>query len=277
MYPELFTLNLPGLGPFTVTSFGVMMALAFLSGYFALRAETDRLGAGRDIAGDMLMGALVGGLVGAKLYYVLLNWDRTALDPFGMIFSRGGLVWYGGLIGGALGVLWMLARRGVPRGIGVDAIAPALSLGYAFGRMGCFLVGDDYGGPTDSFIGIAFPNGLPPTTAGNLRAFGSNVDPSIPDAQVLAVHPTQLYEVALSLIIFFVLWRLRRHSHVQGWLFALWMVLAALERFFVEIFRAKDDRFLGDFTLAQAISVILCVVGVWLVMKLRRPPREAAV
>ena len=277
MYPELFTLNLPGLGAFTVTSFGVMMALAFLSGYFALRAETDRLGAGRDIAGDMLMGALVGGLVGAKLYYVLLNWDRTALDPLGMIFSRGGLVWYGGLIGGSLGVLWMLARRGVPRGIGVDAIAPALPLGYAFGRMGCFLVGDDYGGPTDSFIGIAFPNGLPPTTAGNLRAFGSNVDPSIPDAQVLAVHPTQLYEVALSLIIFFVLWRLRRHSHVQGWLFGVWMALAALERFFVEIFRAKDDRFLGDFTLAQAISVILCVVGVWLVVKLRRPPREAAV
>lgn len=277
MYPELFTLNLPGLGAFTVTSFGVMMALAFLSGYFALRAETDRLGAGRDIAGDMLMGALVGGIVGAKLYYVLLNWDRTALDPLGMIFSRGGLVWYGGLIGGSLGVLWMLARRGVPRGIGVDAIAPALPLGYAFGRMGCFLVGDDYGGPTDSFIGIAFPNGLPPTTAGNLRAFGANVDAAIPDAQVLAVHPTQLYEVALSLIIFFVLWRLRRHSHVQGWLFGVWMALAALERFFVEIFRAKDDRFLGDFTLAQAISVILCVVGVWLVVKLRRPPREAAV
>ena len=277
MYPELFTLNLPLIGEFTLTSFGLMMALSFLAGYLVLRAETDRLGAGRDLAADMLMGALIGGIIGAKIYYVLLNWERTALDPLGMIFSRSGLVWYGGFLGGSAGVLWILARHSAPRGLGVDAIAPALPLAYAIGRVGCFLVGDDYGRPTDSFVGIAFPNGLPPTTAGNLRGFGAEVDPAIPDTQVLAVHPTQLYETGLSLIIFLILWRLRRHGHVQGWLFALWLALAAVERFVVEIFRAKDDRFLGEFTLAQAISVLLFVAGVALVVRLRRPAREAAV
>ena len=277
MYPELFTLNLPLLGEFTLTSFGLMMALSFLAGYLVLRAETDRLGAGRDLAADMLMGALIGGIIGAKIYYVLLNWERTALDPLGMIFSRSGLVWYGGFLGGSAGVLWVLSRRSAPRGLGVDAIAPALPVAYAIGRLGCFLVGDDYGRPTDSFVGIAFPNGLPPTTAGNLRGFGADVDPAIPDTQVLAVHPTQLYETGLSLIIFLILWRLRRHGHVQGWLFALWLALAAVERFVVEIFRAKDDRFLGGFTLAQAISVLLFVAGVALVVRLRRPAREAAV
>ncbi|WP_419163321.1 prolipoprotein diacylglyceryl transferase [Candidatus Palauibacter sp.] len=277
MYPELFTLNLPVIGEFTITSFGFLMALAFLAGYMVLRAETARLDAGRDVAADMLLGALIGGIAGAKIYYVLLYWDRTALDPLGMIFSRSGLVWYGGLIGGFLGVVWMLHRRRVAWGLGVDAIAPAMSLAYGVGRIGCFLVGDDYGRPTDSFAGMAFPTGLPPSTAGNLRRFGAEVDPALADTEVLAVHPTQLYETGLSLVIFFVLWRLRRHPHLQGWLFGLWLALAASERFLVEFFRAKDDRFFGGFTLAQMISIILCAVGVALVVKLRRRAGEAAV
>ncbi|MYC88898.1 MAG: prolipoprotein diacylglyceryl transferase [Gemmatimonadales bacterium] len=277
MYPELFTLTLPVLGEFTITSFGVMMALAFLSGYMVLRAETARLGAGRELAADMLLGALIGGIVGAKIYYVLLYWDRTAVDPLGMIFSRSGLVWYGGFIGGLIGVMWVLRRRPVAPGLGVDAIAPALPLAYGIGRIGCFLVGDDYGRPTESWVGIAFPNGLPPTTAGNLRRFGAEVDSAIPDTEVLAVHPTQLYETGLSLVIFFILWGLRRHPHVQGWLFGMWLAMAAVERFVIEIFRAKDDRFFGGVTLAQVISVLLFAGGIALVLRLRRRAAEAAV
>ena len=277
MYPELFTLTLPVLGEITITTFGVMMALAFLSGYLVLRKETIRLGAGGDLAADMLLGALIGGIVGAKFYYVLLYWDRTVLDPLGMIFSRSGLVWYGGFIGGFIGVMWVLYRRPVAPGLGVDAIAPALPLAYGIGRIGCFLVGDDYGRPTESFAGIAFPNGLPPTTAGNLRRFGAEVDPAIPDAQVLSVHPTQLYETGLSLVIFFLLWRLRRHPHVQGWLFGMWLAMAAAERFVIEFFRAKDDRFFGSITLAQVISVVMFAGGVALIVRLRRRAAEAAV
>lgn len=270
MYPELITLDLPLVGELTITSFGVMMALAFLSAYLVVRTELGRLGRDPEIAADVLLGALIGGIVGAKLYYVLLYWERTALDPFGMLFARGGLVWYGGLIGGVIGVVWVLRRRGVPIPIGADACAPALALGYAVGRIGCFLVGDDYGRPTDSWVGIAFPDGVPPTTAGSLRRFGVEVDPAIPDPQVLAVHPTQLYETGLSLLIFFALWRLRRHPHAAGWLFSLWLVLAGAERFFVEFFRAKDDRFFGDLTLAQLLSLALIAVGAYLMRRRAR-------
>jgi len=264
MYPELITLDLPLIGRLTITSFGVMMALAFLAAYQVSRLEFDRMGKDPEIAADLLLGALVGGIVGAKLYYVFLNWDLTVQDPLGMLFSRAGLVWYGGLIGGTLGVILMVRRRGERILPAADALAPALALGYAVGRIGCFLVGDDYGRPTDSWIGVAFPDGAPPSTAGNLReGFGVSIPDSIPDSAVLEVHPTQLYEVGLSLLIFAVLWRLRGERPV-GRIFALWLVLAGLERFAVEFFRAKDDRFFGALTLAQMFSVGLVGLGFWL-------------
>lgn len=264
MYPELITLDLPVIGSLTITSFGVMMALAFLTAYWVGRSEFERMGRDPDLAGDLLLGALVGGILGAKLYYVLLNWELTVQDPLGMLFSRAGLVWYGGFLGGAAGVILMIRRRGEAIWPLADGIAPGVALAYAVGRMGCFLVGDDYGRPTDSWVGIAFPEGAPPSTAGNLReSFGVSVPPSVPDSTVLAVHPTQLYEIGLSLLIFALLWRLRG-DRPAGWIFSLWLVLAGLERFLVEFFRAKDDRFFGVLTLAQLISIGLVVVGLGL-------------
>ena len=269
MYPELITLDLPVLGTITITSFGVMMALSFLTGFWIVRLELLRKGMDEELAGDVLMGAIIGGIVGAKVYYVILNWPQTVQDPFGMLFSRAGLVWYGGFIGGAIGVALAIHRRKAPVPVLADVCAPALAFAYAVGRMGCFLVGDDYGRPTDSWVGIAFPKGSPPSTAGNLRRmFGVSIPESVPDTAVLAVHPTQLYEIGMSLLIFAILWRLRREPWKAGRLFSLWLALAGLERLIVEFFRAKDDRFFGFLTLAQLISIGLIVLGSWLFVRL---------
>ena len=279
MYPHLFDVPewVPLLGGQPITSFGLFMFLAFLVGGFAMRPGLARQGLAPDRAWDVIFMAVIGGIVGAKLYYILLNWRQTAVDPSGMIFSRGGMVWYGGFIGATALVVWDIRRSKLPLGRMADVIAAPLALSYAVGRIGCFMVGDDYGRPTASPWGIAFPNGTPPTRVAVIeREFGIQVDPALIEqfGNVVPVHPTQLYEVALSTLIFFVLWRLGGHRHSAGWLFMLWLVLAGAERFLVEIFRAKDDRFLGALTIAQAISLALVAVGVWGLAHLRAGPTE---
>jgi len=257
MYPVLFQI-----GGFAVTSFGVMIALSFIAAGWLMSRGLARSGEDPEVAWDLIGYAAVFGILGAKIYYMILHWDETAADPVRALLSRAGLVWYGGFILAALVIAWKVRRMKLPLGKYADSAAPALALGYAIGRMGCFLVGDDYGAPTSSAVGIAFPNGAPPSTAGNLRAFGVDVPAGVPDNQVLAVHPTQLYEVGMSLIILALLVKLRpRLAAAPGALFGIWLALAGVERFIVEIFRAKDDRFLGVFSIAQLISFLLVAVG----------------
>lgn len=277
MLHDVLTLDLPLLGEVTITSFGVMMVIAFLAATAVMRHRLDELGRDKRLADDVMVASLVGGLLGAKLYYVVLYWQISPAGPWSLLFSRGGLVWYGGLVGGAAAVLWMVWRReGTSIPFAADLTAPALALGYGIGRIGCFLVGDDYGRPTDSWIGIAFPNGEPPTTAGNLRdRFGVDVPAGVPDSQILEVYPTQLFEVAAALLIFALLWRLRDHGRRAGWLFSVWLVAAGLERLFIEAFRAKDDRLLGPLTLAQLISLLLVALGALLWWRLGRGAQGA--
>lgn len=274
MYPNLF--HLPEWFPIgagaPITTFSVMMMLSFLTAGHVLKAGLTRQGHNADLAWDLLLWGIIGGLVGARLYYVLLNYPRLLADPAGMLLSRGGFVWYGGFLLATALVVWRIRTLGLPLGKTADAAAPALALAYGVGRLGCFLVGDDYGRPTDSWVGIAFPNGLPPTTATAMSSqFGITIDPAMIEkyGEVLPVHPTQLYETGISTLIFLLLWRLRGHNHRAGWLFMVWLALAGAERFFVEIFRAKDDRFFGVFTLAQLISLLLIGFGAVWVLKLR--------
>ena len=261
MFPTLLKI-----GSFEITTFGLMMFIAFVVAGWVLSRQFRRYRLTDDAASSMVMAAAIGGIVGAKIYYAILFRD------WHLLFTRAGLVWYGGLIGGSLACAIYLRVQRIDFLTATDAAAPALAIGYSLGRIGCFLVGDDYGRPTNSWVGIAFPKGSPPTTAEELRNFGVSVDSSLAPDTVLRVHPTQLYESAAALLMFFILLRAGRAPHHKGRIFGLFLILMGIERFLVEIVRAKDDRFLGPFTIAQLISVILVIVGTALMM---RPARAS--
>lgn len=272
MYP-----NLIEIGGITITTFGVMMFLSFISAAWLLAKQLERRNMDPEFAWDVLFWVAIGGILGAKGYYLALHWQDLVADPIGQIFSRGGLVWYGGLIGGVLAYYWQVRRKGLPLGLAFDSTAPALMFAYAVGRMGCFLVGDDYGLPTDSWVGIAFPQGAPPSTAGYLRAAGAEVPMSIPDSAVLTVHPTQLYEVGAALILFAILWKVSARNLRPGQLFGLYLGLYGLERFAIEFLRAKTDRYLFGLSTSQMASLLLLGVAVYLWQRRGAPAPAPAV
>jgi phosphatidylglycerol:prolipoprotein diacylglycerol transferase len=258
------------LGSFEITGYGLMMMVAFLMGGWLIGLELKRRGLAEDYAADVVAAAVVGGIIGAKLWYVVLTGDPRN------ILSRGGLVWYGGFLGGALAVILNGWRLRVPLRWTMHLAAPALAAAYALGRVGCFLVNDDYGRPSSVPWAMKFPQGLPATTAANMtQLFGIPVPAGTDPATVLAVHPTQLYETAIMLGVFMLLWRLRDNGRPIGWLFGLYLALAGIERFLIEILRAKDDRFLGPFTIAQLTSVILIGIAAVLLSKWASGPSMA--
>ena len=256
-YPLVFNI-----GPIEITGYGLMMMVGFLTGGWAIQRELRRRGLNEDYASDIVVAAVIGGVIGGKLWYVALTQDPGAL------ISRSGLVWYGGFIGGAAAIYLNGLRKRVPTRITCDLGAPALAVGYALGRVGCFLVQDDYGIPTSLPWGMKFPEGLPPSTALRLNSdYGIPIPDGVNPLEVLAVHPTQLYEAAAMLVVFWALWRLRTHVRGAGWLFGAYLLFAGTERFLIEFIRAKDDRFLAGFTVAQVASVIIAAVGVLLMAR----------
>jgi phosphatidylglycerol:prolipoprotein diacylglycerol transferase len=263
MIRELFRI-----GPVSISPFGVTLVAAFLLAFVQLRWGLRRQGIGdEEDASAILFWAGVGAIVGGKVYYAILYRD------WHLLYSRSGLVFYGGFLLAVVLVVWAVWRRRLPFWPTLDAAALSIPPGYAMGRIGCFLVGDDYGVPTDLPWGVVFRHGLPETTAFNLREqFGLDLPASIPDDAWVPVHPTQLYETTLALAIWAVGLAVFRRRPRPGATMCLVLALSALERFGIEFLRAKDDRILGPFTVAQAIAVavLLAAVGLW-VARFRRP------
>ena len=258
------------LGPLNITGYGIMLMVAFLMGGWLIDQDLRRRGWQHDYAADITVAAVIGGVIGAKLWYVAATGDPGAL------FTRGGLVWYGGFIGGSLAVLANGRRLGVPLRWTCQLTAPALPAAYALGRIGCFLVGDDYGRSTSLPWGVTFPQGIPPTTAGNFAAeFGVPLAPGVSPETLVAVHPTQLYEAALMIAVFMLLWRLRNNGKPAGWLFGLYLALAGTERFLVEFLRAKADRLAVGLTVAQFTAVAMVVLGAVLMTGWSKGPAVA--
>ncbi len=251
-------------GPLQFTGFGLGMLLCFVIAQILAQREMERRGYDPTPIADLVLAAVIGGLLGAKIYYAILTQDMSAL------VSRAGFVFWGGLIGGIIATAIVMWKKRLSFARISDVSAIALAAAYSVGRTGCWGVGDDYGRPWNSPLAVKFPEGAPPSTAENLtQLFGVVVPAGTPPKEVLAVHPTQLYETGLGFVMFLILWKYRDHKHAEGWLFGFYCVLAGVERFIIEFFRAKDDLFLGGtITIAQLIAIGFAVGGaVWMYLR----------
>lgn len=247
MYPILFEIF-----GFPISSFGVMLAAAFLAGTWLVSKRMAEVGLDPDHATTMLIYAMVGGIGGAKLYFAVDVSMREGIPFTQLLLAREGITFYGGLLGG-IAAVWIGTRiHGIPTNLFFNSVCLAGALGQALGRVGCFLVGDDYGRPTDVPWAVAFPQGAPPTLD--------------------RVHPTQLYEAAWLFALTVVLWR-RRHRSPLLW--GEYLVLAAIARFAVEFLRLNPRGALG-LTEAQIIALLLAVVGGASWLWARRSPSPAA-
>lgn len=276
MWPVLFTLpeSLPILGGVPVQTFGVLLFLGFVAAGWLARNEMARKGFEAERMWEIVVWAMAGGLLGSKVYSLLSEPRALLTDPVRFLLSSSGFTYYGGLIL-AIAFVWVYMRRKrLPVGATFDCIAVGMPMGVVLGRLACFMAGDDYGIPTAAPWGVRFPRGAPPTTVEKLRErFGCEVSPELVErfGNVVPVHPTQLYEAALSLAVLALVWRWRTHPHRGGWLFAVWLGGYGASRFLVETIRLKNDRILFDtFTVAQVISVLLMTACIVLTRRLRR-------
>ncbi|BAH37660.1 MAG TPA: prolipoprotein diacylglyceryl transferase [Gemmatimonas aurantiaca] len=256
------------LGPLEITGFGLAVLAGFAIAQIICQRELWRRGQDKEAAAipDIVMAALIGTLIGAKSYYVVLTGDPSAF------FSRGGFVFWGGFMGAVALCFAFIRYKKLDFLRIADVAGIAIAAGYAVGRTGCWAVGDDYGRPWDGFLATQFPEGAPPSTAAVMsQQFGVIFPPGTSPSEVIAVHPTQLYETVMGFGMFAILWAFRKHTHKAGWLFGLYCVVAGVERFIVEFFRAKDDRFVAGLTVAQVIGLTIILIGVGLMASRRKP------
>jgi phosphatidylglycerol:prolipoprotein diacylglycerol transferase len=252
------------LGPVSIPTFGLMVALAMVAAYYVLRADLARRGLGSPesaLAESFIVFPCLAGIAGARVYHVLETPRDLFANPLGQLFSRYGLAWFGGLIAGLATFVWLARRNRIPLLEIFDAGAPAAALGYGVGRIGCLLAGDgDYGIPTTLPWGMSFPNGLVPTTE--------------------RVHPTPIYEFLAACAIAWLLWRLGARqlkniavsgakSGTSGSVFAAYLMLTGAARFLVEFIRINPRSFFG-LTNAQAASAASVIAGAVLWWRLRR-------
>ena len=280
MYPVIFDFGIISILGFefhlAIYSFGLMLVVAFYSCYFLLNAELKILGYDEKLASDIIFWSAFGGILGAKIYYLIENIDRVldSYDPLGMIFSGAGLVFLGGLIGSTICVSFVLKKNALPWLTFANIIGPLIFLGYAIGRLGCFLVGDDYGIPSKLPWAMSFPNGIPPTTTNIFSDLYPWIDISGFEPGLITVHPTQLYEAVICFLLFFLMWRHRKAPFLKDNLFFLYIFLAGVERFTIEFLRTNQKYVLEIFSGAQIISLVMVIVGLYF---LKNPITNAAI
>jgi len=236
----------------SIKTFGVTFALGFLACGLVVARRLRELDRPVDWAYEIVFAALIGGVIGARGYFVIQNYSQVKHNLLGSVFSGSGLVWYGGAIGGAIGVLAWMRWRDVMQLKMFDMCATALALGYGIGRIGCEVSGDgDYGISSSLPWAMGYPHGTVPTPPG------------------VRVQPTPIYETVSMCLLAYVLWQLRDRVR-PGVIFALYLVFGGLERLLVEFIRRNAEIFAG-LTAPQLESIALMTIGaVWLLWMARR-------
>ena len=260
MYPILFHL-----GPITLYSFGAFMALAALSAAWVVRADLKRQHYNPELASTMVFAAAIGGLVGARLLFIVEEWNRFLAAPLNFIFTGAGFTWYGGFLGGVVAVSWVVHKNKIPWLVAADIAAPALAIAYGVGRIGCHMAGDgDWGTVTDMPWGVAYTNAI---------VGWANPYTGVPYPPGVRVHPTPIYEFLQGVVIFAILWSLRKKGYAPGTLAWIYLVLAGFVRFSVEFWRINPDLGWG-LSEAQWFSLVIIAVGLFLLAT--RPVRSTA-
>jgi phosphatidylglycerol:prolipoprotein diacylglycerol transferase len=232
MHPILFTI-----GPLTIYTYGVMLAVAVLVCTYLLGLDAKRYHISRETAYDLVFWCMLWGLIGARIFYVMVEWDYFSTNLLEVpMLQKGGLAWQGGFLGGALAGIWFARRRKLSLRPLLDMSAPYVALGQAIGRIGCFFNGCCYGKP--SVWGIYFPT------------HGARL------------YPTQLFEFAALFVIFLVLKKAQTKPHCPGFIFVLYLLLAAIERFVVEFYRADHTLLWPGLSLSQYIALGVFITGI---------------
>ncbi len=232
-----------------------MYVVAIVVGYFLVKSEVRRkeMNLTPDDVMNLIFWIVLGGIIGARIYYVVFNWDLYWPDWKEMAaIWHGGLAIHGGILGGFLGGFIYCRTKGVPFLKGADVVAPALILGQVFGRLGNFMNGDAHGLPTEMPWGIVFPPG----------SIAGEQFPHMP------LHPTMLYEMGINLAIFFFLWSIRKRPAKDGFIISLYLILYSAGRFVVSFFRA-DSLMIGELRAAHLISVVIIAIVIPLLIKER--------
>ena len=263
------------IGPITVYSFGLMMAIGFLVGNYLIALELKRRKLDPAIANNIILIGLVAGIVGSKLLFLIESWSDFITNPVREAFSPSGLTWYGGFLLAALCIYWYSRKLKIGFKIISDATSPALLLAYGVARLGCHFAGDgDYGFPTNLPWGTDYSKGTyPPSVA--FRPFPEITSryPNgiVPDST--PCHPTPVYEFIICGILFMIMWKYRKSIRPDGAMFALYLVFAGIERFAIEFFRI-NPRFAFGLSEAQVISVPLILMGALLLFYYCWNPRQ---
>lgn len=296
MYPRVSDIFVDLFGiefPFPIYSFGLMLAVSIIAAAYLALLELDRMYAAGQLSGvevkkekgrgteekspSVLVGTLTAmaailGVVGAKAFHILENLGDFAQAPFAMIFSTGGLTFYGGLLTAAAGIIWTLRSYDLSIPRFADAVAPGLMLGYGIGRIGCYLAGDgDWGVCSDL---ADKPEWIPSWLWSEQfpRSILDGGNQYVRDASIIekcgpaadGVYPTMLYETAMAVLITGILWALRKHPFKGGWLMSVYLVFNGIERFLIEQIRVNNvGTFFGiEVTQAEVIAVLISLAGI---------------